>query len=151
MNTINTEEYSRLYKEHGAFTEQLLQLGVGQSITERLLSLSCVNKQIEEQKKIDEDALKELCIDIVARYLILLKFHQRLFDYTTENQVCRALWNNGIDDIPLKYWCSIPREAWFEDAPPRFLMPAKLKQRIQEVVSAYPSMIESGKIKLDDL
>jgi hypothetical protein len=121
---------NQIQQEHRALLKELTELGAGYSLVERALVPPNIRNTLEnDEKEYGQERLRKLCIAIAARYLILVSVNPHYFDYTTENHVHRALWNNGIKDKDLDYWMTFPREAYF--APnPKHPIPKDLQEEI---------------------
>lgn len=123
-------ELDQIHAEHRSLVKELKELGAGYSLVERALTPPGLCNALEEkEREYGKEKLRQLCVSIMARYLVLVSVHPHYFDYVTANHVRRALFNNGIKDNALDYWMTFPCEAYFT-ANPKYPMPKDLQDEI---------------------
>ena len=138
------ELYRELWLELNSYTSQLSNLGIGVSLVQKALLSPSVNHVINEnESNLTFESIKELLIEIIARYLIMVRLNNHFFDFVVENHVPRTLFNMGLEDedLMLKKWCSFgrprywwePTERWSGDTTEFSELHEKIMELMEEV------------------
>lgn len=131
------------------FANELNKIGAGASLLERAIPPRSVRSEINKREQDYGKELRALCVDIAARYLIIIKYQHRYFDGLIQNQTHRALWNNDIHDTALDYWCSFPRQQWLSNEGYLHPMPEDLKAKLKECLGKCPLLAQNLNLDFD--